>query len=323
MTLIRPLLAASKWDEDKVHRHLREAGFLWMQPKIDGMRALIDQGVARSRSWKPLGNRHLQQFAQDFGATLQGLDNEVVAGHVYDPNTFRASMSGIRAEEGAQEFTLYILDKFDTPNFAYNVRRAKAEVQLGILGGEGVIVTHPSATHSYKAKMVMCPQIQVSTLDQIYAHELELLDAGWEGAILRRNDRGYKYNRATPLGGELLKLKRFETDEAIVEGCEPWQENQNEATESALGYTTRSAHQDGKVEQGRLGALCCRLRSNPSVKFKIGVFLGLTHTDRDTLWTERESLIGRIAEFKHQGYSGGYSAPRTPVFLKWRPASEF
>ncbi|WP_416383265.1 hypothetical protein, partial [Parvimonas sp. D4] len=68
----------------------------------------------------------------------------------------------------------------------------------------------------------------------------------------------------------------------------------------------------------RLGALKVELLTDRSVRFSIGVFKGWTHADRDRLWADRDTLIGRILKFKHQGYGGGYDAPRTPVGLGWR-----
>jgi DNA ligase 1 len=141
--------------------------------------------------------------------------------------------------------------------------------------------------------------------------------------MLRRPDKPYKFGRSTNRGGELIKLKRYEDAEAVVIGFEPWYENQNEATESELGYQTRSAHQENKVPLDRLGTLKCRLLTDESVEFDIGVMQGVTHAERDRLWTVRESLIGAICKFKHQGYGGGYDKPRTPVFLNWRDRDEF
>ncbi|MEB3059503.1 hypothetical protein, partial [Parvimonas sp. D9] len=80
----------------------------------------------------------------------------------------------------------------------------------------------------------ICPSYAVSSLDEIYRREEEAIANGWEGGILRRNDRPYKHNRCTPNDGNLTKLKRFEDAEAIVVGYEAWEVNGNEATVSEL-----------------------------------------------------------------------------------------
>lgn len=316
MTKIRPMLAA-KFDESKVQAILSETGFMFMQPKIDGMRAMIsEEALPLTRSGKEHKNKYLRQWCRDH-PSLRGLDGEVVSGHIYDPNTFRESMSGIRAEEGSPEFTFYAFDVFlgQVAEQGYNVRRQWVEGQIEHLG-------QSQENNGYHAKLVMTPTRQVRTLEEIAAYEQELLEHGWEGGILRHPNTPYKYNRSTPREGALLKLKRFEDAEAIVVGYEPWYHNANEATESPLGFTARSSHQDNQHAQERLGALHVELLTDRSVKFKIGVMRGVTHTDRDRLWEHRDTLIGRICTFAHQGYGGGYDCPRTPVFLNWRSVAD-
>lgn len=317
MAKIRPMLAAAKFEPAHIEEHLRQCGTLIMQPKIDGMRAMIDEEcIPRSRSWKEHKSRYLRQWAMQH-PSLRGLDGEVVSGHVYSADTFRESMSGIRAEDGSPEFTFFAFDYFLDPykDMPYSERRAMAAAIVDRLGENQVGDT-------YHAKLLLCPQRIVASLDEIYQYEEELLVAGWEGGILRRADRPYKYNRATSREGALIKLKRFEDDEAVVVGYEPWYVNNNVATESALGYTARSSHQENLVAIDRLGALKCELLRDRSISFDIGVFRGWSHSDRDTLWAVRDTLLGRIIKFKHQGYGGGYDRPRTPVGLGWRDVND-
>lgn len=320
---VRPMLAA-KWEDSKplISQHLAEDGFLWMQPKIDGMRVCFDDGVARSRSWKPHSNTYLQQFAKDYKHSLFGLDGEVVSGLSYTGNSFRESMSGIRAEDGSRDFTIFCFDMWAKPYALgpYNGRLRAVNVTVDALNS--AIYNEPNARTQYRALVLACPTIKVTSWEEIERLEAKFISEGWEGAILRRNEPAYKYNRATAKQGQLMKIKRFIDEEATVYDYEPWYENQNEATLNELGYTTRTSHQDNLVALPRLGALHVRLNANPEVTFKIGVFRGLSHADRDTLWEQRESLIGRICTFSHQGYDGGYDKPRTPVWLRWRDPSD-
>jgi ATP-dependent DNA ligase len=315
---IRPMLADNKKvTPDILQRHLNEVGYLIMQPKIDGMRAMIaEDATARTRSWKLHKNRYLQKWASHH-PSLRGLDGEVSSGHAYDKDTFRESMSGIRSEEGSPDFTFFVFDTFSEPynGLTYEGRRTYAESVVAQLGPDQI-------ADDYHCKLVMCPQKKVYTLDEINAYEEELLLAGWEGAILRRNDQPYKYNRSTNLGGALIKLKRFDDDEAVITGSYPWEVNDNEATLSALGYTVRSSHKDNKRVIDRLGGVNCHLLRDPSVTFDIGVFRGWSHSDRDRLWSIRDTLPGRILKFKHQGYGGGYDKPRTPVGLGFRDITD-
>lgn len=325
MTQIRPMLAAQKYREAGdlwgplheaiVQQHLQEDGYLIMQPKIDGMRCMFSEGVPRSRSWKPLANKALQQFAQEYSTLLHGLDGEIVTGHVYDPNVFRESMSGIRSAEGSKAFTFYAFDLFNmgiTPQYE---RRKSLEEFVEAHGG---IVS----CQDYNAKIVLCPQTKVYGLNEIYDEEARLLAAGWEGGIIRRPTATYKFGRSTALGGALTKVKRRNTVDAQVIGYEPRYANQNEAKTSELGYTTRSAHQENLVQLEMLGALRIRLLDS-GIEQKCGVFRGLTHDDLRTLWQERETLAGRYCEVSVDSASGGYDSSRCPVWMRWRDKEEF
>lgn len=336
MAGIRAMLAANEpWNEMKIAKHLREAESLTMQPKWDGMRCLMDpSGKAMSRSWKPLGNLALQKAAQDLAPTiLSYMDGEVFGGHEYDPTTFRKSMSSVRSAEGSRELTLVLYDYYNPhARLSYSERRLRIIDQVfnghNMAPGESRTI---SAGDNYALRLMLTEQREVRTLEEIYAYEIELLTNGHEGGILRRRSKPYKYGRATLTGGELIKLKRFVDAEAVVVGYEPWYENQNEATVDARGFQVRSAHQANLVPLPRLGALICHLLDQEGKKvivngepvdFKIGVFRGLTHGDREGLWEIRQELVGRVAKFEHQGYGGGYDKPRTPIWVDWRESAD-
>lgn len=311
----RVMLADNKgWNELKIAEHLREAGFLWQQPKIDGMRVYADDRLLPlSRSGKEFKQRYLRQFFKDHPSFMH-VDCEAASGLQNSLDTFRESMSGIRAEDGSPEFTLYLLD-YPHPDWAHYRYQDRRNRLIELLHGEHAAFYEDNG---YTVKVIVVPQVPVKDLQDIYDNDVSNIEAGWEGSIIRRDDRPYKFGRSTINEAALVKLKGFEDAEAIVVGYEPWERNDNDATSSPLGYTARSSHQDGKTSLERLGALQVELFTDRSVKFSIGVMRGVTHTDRDRLWVDRESLIGRICKFTHQGYGGGYTKPRTPVWLGWR-----
>lgn len=311
---IRPMLAA-KYEPERTALHLQQDGYLLIQPKIDGMRQLSVGGTARSRSGKMLPNKYLQNWNQCYREIVHGLDAEVVSGHMMSAEVFRESMSGIRSVEGSQKFTIYAFDLWNaTGTYEQRLEALEKEI-IETLGPQQV--WHGD----FDARLVLCPTFRVHSLDEIDVKEAEFLAQGWEGAILRRPYSYYKFNRATARGGELTKLKRFEDEEAVIIAVEPWYTNQNEATASELGFTVRSSHQGNLQPTERLGSIRVQLLRDRAIEFNIGVFRGVDHSERDRLWTERESLIGRIVSFKHQGYAGGYDVPRTPVLLSFTDRS--
>lgn len=321
ITGVRAMLAANTpWDEKKVLAHLKKDGYLIMQPKWDGMRCLFDgrDGRAMSRSWKPLGSKYLQMFANDFGPMLHGIDSEVFPGHDYDPTSFRAAMSKIRAEEGSREFTVVAYDNWSLRG-SYHTRQQLVCAALSELG-----TVFGNSAAGYRARVIFTESRVVKTLDEIYAYEEELLAEGHEGGILRRAGTMYKYGRATFSKGELLKLKRWVDDEAVVIGYEPRYVNNNEPTRDARGYQVRSAHQENLEPIDQLGVLKVSKRNSDgtSTEFGIGSFLGWDHDYLRQLWTIRDTLPGRIVKYKHQGYGGGYDKPRQPIGLGWRDPAD-
>lgn len=316
----RVMLADNKPISDElIQMHLEAAGFLWGQPKIDGMRVYIGDGlVPQTRSGKEWKNKPLKAWAQS-RPSLRGLDGEVVPGHIYHEGSFREAQSGTRAEDGSREFTFWSFDY--TPSYQWQFPEYQS--RLDEITNLQCRLGEYQEDDAFHCRLRVCPTVRLESLGEVQQFEEQMILDGWEGSMLRRPDLPYKFGRSTNRQGYLVKLKRYEDAEAIVVGYQPWYQNENEATQSPLGYQVRSSHQDGKVPLERLGALNVELLTDRSVKFSIGVMQGVTHSDRDRLWADRDALIGRICKFKHQGYSGGYDVPRQPVFLNWRSAAEF
>ena len=316
----RVMLADNKPVTDaQLQIHLDECGFLWGQPKIDGMRVYIGENlVPQTRSGKEWKNKPLRAWAQA-RPSLRGMDGEVVPGHTYTEDSFRQAMSGTRSADGSREFTFWAFDYVGNGWNIYRYEDRFEHLKQTILEPLEAF----QEGDEYHARIAPCPTFKLATLDEVKAFEEKMILDGWEGAMFRRPDRAYKFGRSTNRGGELIKMKRYEDAEAIVVGVEPWHQNDNAATQSPLGYQVRSAHQEGKVPLERLGALNVELLTDRSVKFSIGVMQGITHAERDRLWGVRDTLPGRICKFKHQGYGGGYDVPRQPVFLNWRSEAEF
>lgn len=336
--IIRPM-RAKHMVRAITQKHLETDGYLYFQPKIDGMRVLFNDGLPRSRSWKVWTNRYLQAFARDHAEAIQGWDCEMLPGHKLDPNIFREAMSGLRSEDGTREFTLYLFDNFD-PSWAiypYNVRFANcASELLPALGhfdpektpeqaSQDGVLTKEFRGEDYHVKVVLCPTFVVHSLENVDQREMEFLLLGWEGGMLRRSGRGYKYGQSTELEGNLTKVKRFKDGEAVITGVYQRERNDNEARVSNLGYTTRSAHQGNKVAQEVVGGFEVDLLDpetgkpfEPRLDFKVGVFKDVSLEEKAAWWDQREILIGKIITFKDQEYTGGYDKPRTPVFHGFR-----
>lgn len=256
--------------------------------KLDGVRAVVRDGVVFSRSNKPIPNAHVQKL---FGKYTH-FDGELIVGNPTNKTCYRDTVSGVMSVDGEPDVKLYVFDHVGEPSHLYNFRAERLT----------------ESKHVIVHEQVMC-----LTLEDILKYEEQCLDAGYEGLILRDPNAPYKQGRSTVKEGYLLKLKRFVDDEATVIGLEERMHNGNVATVNELGRTARSSHKENKSGRGDLGALL--LRHSSGIEFSCGT--GFTDGERGEIWANRDRYLGQLAKYKHFPV-GAKDLPRHPVFLGWR-----
>jgi ATP-dependent DNA ligase len=175
----RVMLADNKVvTDEQIQAHLDDVGFLWGQPKIDGMRVHINNDcLPQSRSGKIFRNKALQAWCKAH-PSLRGLDGEVVAGHEYTEDSFRESMSGIRAENGSREFTFFM---FDTTYYGWCEYIDRFRELRDVLHTFGEF----QEGEEYHCKLVICHTEKLQTLEGVHEFEQWCIREGWEGAMLR------------------------------------------------------------------------------------------------------------------------------------------
>ena len=290
---MRPMLAA------KTPSNLSALPFpLYASTKLDGIRCIIKDGIAYSRTLKPIRNEYVQARLGD-DPSLNGLDGELVVGDPNASDCMRVTNSGVMSMSKDVEFTFYVFDIWDRPGTKYTDTLAHL-----------TDVDHPNVK--------VLPQELVRTVNQLEKYEASALDDGYEGVIVRRPDGLYKFGRSTNREGYLVKLKRYVQDEATILDTVPLYTNQNEATTDALGYTKRSSHQENKEALPMLGALVVEALSpytQAPIQFNIGT--GFTQAERQMYWLVRETLIGKTVSYKYFP-TGSKERPRHPVFVSFR-----
>lgn len=256
--------------------------------KLDGIRAIVIDGKVMSRNMKPIPNKYVRHL---FGRReYQHLDGELIVGDPAAKDVYRQTSSGVMSVDGEPDVQFYLFDHITNPQLPYQKR----------------------APQRPRERAPILPQHLVLTMDDLLKTEQLMLDAGYEGLMIRHPDAPYKYGRSTVKEGWLLKLKRFQDAEATIVGFEERMHNGNEATTDELGRTKRSSHQAGKTGRGDLGALVCDYNG---VRFTIGT--GFTDVERANIWAERDQYLGKLAKFKFFPV-GVKEAPRFPVFLGFR-----
>lgn len=267
---------------------------LLASPKLDGIRCLIKDGVALSRTLKRIPNQHIQSVIGRL--TYEGFDGEITVGSPTSSSLMQTTMSAVMSRDGEPDFAFRVFD---------NWMRTWEYVSLAA-----------ATSSAFNDVVIKHPQTLIHSAQDLEAYEADIIAQGYEGVITRLPESLYKFGRSTAKQQWLLKLKRYAQDEAVVTGVEPLRHNANDPETDERGYTKRSSHQDNKIPVEMLGALRCELLGSPGVKFNLGT--GFTEAERRMLWGMRDGLIGRTVSFKHFKQAGVKIAPRHPVFVSFR-----
>lgn len=295
MTVFRPMLAATAPEDLSQLRYP-----LYASHKLDGIRALVRDGVVVSRNLKPIPCPDVQdQFGR---MKYEGFDGELIFGSATSPSCFRDTTSAVMRHAPldyplVKQLQFFVFDHVLEPSRGFTVRFHPLERRLRSAPGVRVV-----------------SQTLVTTPEELLEYEECAVGRGYEGVMLRDPSAPYKYGRSTLAEGYLLKLKRFLDGEAVVVAVKELEHNMNVAAPDALGYTARSSRKAGRQRGGRLGALCVR-DVKTEVEFDIGT--GFTAQDRMAFWAERDALIGRVLTYRYFP-TGSKERPRFPVFVGWR-----
>lgn len=269
-----------------------------VQPKLDGIRAVVKDGRLLSRSLKPIPNAAIRAALEQ--PQFEGLDGELIVGDPTADDCYRRTCSFVMAEDKTDEpWAFFVFDQHDSDK--------PVEQRIDLMARLAASVN---------------PNVTIVGTSTVYdSHELARLEAvylaeGYEGGIIRTPGSAYKFGRSGKKG-PLLKLKRYIDYEAEVVGVIEEQHNGNEAQTNELGRTQRSSHADNKVGKGTLGALVVKALNGPheGVEFKVGT--GFTASQREELWDDHATLIGCVVKIKSFPV-GTKDRPRHPVWLGWR-----
>lgn len=288
MSKFRPMLAVAA-DLDKLQYPV------YVSPKLDGIRAVVLDGVVYSRSMKPIRNAHVQKLLGR--EELNGLDGELIVGDPWAEDVYLKTNSAVMSVKGEPDVHFFVFDKVDREEdwIDWYLREAY----------------HRNIEHD-GVKLVN--QYCIRSQTNLKEHEKAFVDSGYEGGIIRKPRSPYKQGRSTVNQGYLLKLKSFLDSEAVIESYEELMHNDNVAQTNELGYTQRSTHTENKHGGGVLGNL--RVRDvKTGIQFKIGT--GFDADTRAKLWEDRELLPGKVVKYKYFPV-GIKEKPRHPVFLGFR-----
>jgi DNA ligase-1 len=285
--IIKPMLATKCEAPDKLRFPLLAT------PKLDGIRCLKINGRAVSRKFLPIPNAFTREWLES--SLIDGLDGELMV----EGRTFNEGAGDIARHEGWPDFRFHVFDY--------------VELSLRTPYEERIAMLKDLRLPDRCVKVI--PN-RIDTPDALSAYEEFCIAAGYEGVMVRTPDSPYKCGRSTEREGWLLKIKRFEDEEAEVLDTYERMSNQNEAQKDAFGRTKRSTSKAGKVGLNELGGFVLRRLSNGE-QFDLGYNHVRGGVSAAELWKKRKHLKGRLVKFSHQP-SGAKEGPRFPTFLGFR-----
>lgn len=276
-------------------------------PKLDGIRCMKVGGRANTTSFNRVGNQFIADIIER--SLPDGVDGEItVVGE-----TFSQMSGSIRRSTGQPRFLFSIFDYlYDKASDPY-VERMRMLAEL-------FEDDYLSTSNTFEPIL----PIQINCAEELAAYEQKMIDAGYEGVMVRTPNSPYKFGRATVKEGYLLKLKRFEDAEAVITGSYERMHNNNIAVKDNFGRSKRSHNKENLIPTGELGGFNVvlvqdSLQSGNSVPqgFDIGYNHKVGGISASDLWRDRHSLVGKYIKFKHQP-CGAKDAPRLPIFLGFR-----
>lgn len=267
-------------------------------PKLDGIRVMPRGGVLKSRKLLDIPNAHAQQR---FGH-LEHLDGEIIVGNASDFDVYNRTQSVVMSQSKEADMTFYVFDwaRESDADMPYMQRLQKLYEVCEDL-----------------PNVVVVDQTRIENLDEMLSYEESILAAGYEGIMLREPQASYKHGRSTFKEQTLIKLKRFQDDEADVIGFIEANTNTNEAQTDELGHTKRSTAKEGMVGAGTLGKFVVTF-NGLTLEIPPGV---LKHTERKAIWECQDQYLGRTLKFRHFPH-GSKDRPRLPRFVGWRTAED-
>ena len=271
--MFKPLLAA-KADLNRIEYPVL------VSPKLDGIRCLMIDGVAYSRSMKPIPNQYIQEQLKG----LQGLDGELML----RSGDYNDVQSAVMKRTGEPDFRYWVFDCFDDhcKDKPFNRRLGYAQTN-----------TFDSDAFRYLEDVTHHLVINEA---QLMEYHFEFCEAGYEGTMIRNPEGRYKNGRSTVKEGILLKLKDFNDAEAVLVEVTEKFHNTNKLEQDELGYAKRSSKKENLVPSGTAGSVVLNWNG---IEFRAGFGPGIDDATKQWLFNTRGSHIGETVKFSYQELS--------------------
>lgn len=273
---------------------------IYCSVKLDGIRALVIDSVVYSRSLKPIRNKYVQKL---FGKPkYNGFDGELIVGDIYAEDVFQKTTSGVMSESGEPDVNFYVFDDFSKPLQTYKERLYNLVDRVLDVG--------------VQVNIKLLPQRYLECVEEVERFLKKEETKGGEGLIGRNPNGRYKFGRSTPKEQLSMKFKFFVDSEFEIIAVHEQMENTNTLATNELGYAKRSTAKEGMIGKDTFGSFTCVTADGKH--FNVGTGVGLTQDLRQSIWSNKESYIGKLAKIKYMEVGSKDGVPRLPILLGFR-----
>lgn len=280
---------------------------LMASPKLDGVRAMVQNGVVVSRGGLPFRNKAVQEL---WGGKreYEGLDGELIIGSPTAQDVFNRSVSAVKNssmaayEEVNTHGVFHAFDRYTGNTQPYSARLATLSRYLPLQG-------YRNARSAKRATVLMVPQVKVGSSIALLAFETKCLKQGYEGVMVRDSALCYiqkpgKENRSMLSELYIAKLKRFDYGVARIVEVYPLRHNKNE-DKTAVGR--RSTKKAQIIEDTTLVGSVLLVDDERSFEFCVSIAENKLRS-----WTGWAKAVGTEVRYKFQSV-GTMEQPRFPT----------
>lgn len=301
-------------DPDNLNAFIRDSLLTYyVSVKLDGYHCVLKEGKVLSGAMKEVFLNPLLLELLRPALEYTKTHRVVLMGELYAHGTPFEALGALRSKKPKQlplGLKLHVFDTMSLDDWEsgeceddFLTRNLRAHAHVGAIPSDAV---------------VMIPQSVAIGADLREFFD-RVVGAGYEGLMLTAKDGRYKHGRVTKKDARILKCKKFDPIDGVVEAVEEGL-TIPEGVERKRGPTGKlePLAKGSKVPSGTFGRFRVRITSGEfeGQTMSIGRWKGFTDAMGDEIWQNRDDYVGRHCRF--EGMRGAKALPRIPKNFAWR-----
>ncbi len=283
--------------------------------KLDGYRCIFYKGEILTRSLKQVQNKQLREKFEKIREYTKD-NNCILDGEIYsheltfqELNKFFMSKD-LENEKSIKKYGKILKIPESVKYFAFDcIINDNLEEEFF----KRCLKLH-KITDKFKHIVEYVTQIDVYKKEDVDKYFEKVLEEGYEGLILKNPNGRYKCGRGTIKEGLIYKVKPFITFDTEITGVvQATKVDPNaEKKVNELGRSVTSKKKDDRILIEKASAFNVQYEGQ-----ELKVVLAMTDEEKEEIWANRKSYIGKLIEYKGLLVGSKY-VPRHPVFVRFR-----